>query len=127
MNLAGDNNRESARDEYLREGYLRRPGFFADEIALLAALIDRDKRRLLEREDVTIDSQGGEASNLGYLGHGDDVITSFAATARLVNLVSELLADQVYLLKGRINIKWGDDARAKRGGWDPHQRTGRHP
>ena len=121
MNLAGDNNRESARIEYLREGYLRRPGFFADEIALLAALIDRDKRRLLEREDVTIDSQGGEASNLGYLGHGDDVITSFAATARLVNLVSELLADQVYLLKGRLNIKWGDDARAKRGGWDPHQ------
>ena len=44
------------------------------------------------------------------------VITSFAATARLVNLVSELLADQVYLLKGRLNIKWGDDAKAKRGG-----------
>lgn len=121
MNLAADNDRESARDEYLREGYLRRPGFFADEIALLAAMIDRDKGLLLEREDVTIDSQGGEASNLGYLGHGDDVIASFAATARLVNLVSELLADQVYLLKGRLNIKWGDDAKAKRGGWDPHQ------
>jgi len=121
MNLAADNDRESARVEYLRQGYLRRPGFFADEIALLAALIERDKRRLLEHEDVTIDSQGGEASNLGYLGHGDDVITSFAATARLVNLVGELLADQVYLLKGRLNIKWGDDARAKRGGWDPHQ------
>ena len=121
MSLAGDNDRESARDEYLREGYLRRPGFFAEEIVLLAAMIDGAKRRLLEHEDVTIDSQGGEASNLGYLGHGDDVITSFAATARLVNLVSELLADQVYLLKGRLNIKWGDDAKTKRGGWDPHQ------
>ncbi len=121
MSLARGNKRESARVEYLREGYLCRPGFFADEIALLAALIDRDKRLLLEREDVTIDSQGGEASNLGYLGHGEDVVTSFAATARLVNLVSELLADEVYLLKGRLNIKWGDDARRKRGGWDPHQ------
>ncbi len=112
MASAKNDDQENARDEYLREGYLRRPGFFADEIALLAALIDRDKRRLLEREDVTIDSHGGEASNLGYLGHGDDVITSFAATARLVNLVSELLADQVYLIKGRLTITWGDDARA---------------
>jgi ectoine hydroxylase-related dioxygenase (phytanoyl-CoA dioxygenase family) len=38
-----------------------------------------------------------------------------------VNLVGELLGDQVYLLKGRLNIKWGDGTPARRGGWDPHQ------
>jgi len=43
MSLAGDNDRESARDEYLREGYLRRPGFFGDEIVLLAAIIDGER------------------------------------------------------------------------------------
>lgn len=121
MTLPADENRKDPRGEYLREGYLLLKAFFTDEIAVLAALIDGDRDLLLEREDVTIDSRGGEASNLGYLGHGDDVITSFAATARLVNLVGELLAGEVYLLKGRLNIKWGDGAPARRGGWDPHQ------
>jgi len=121
MASAADIDRKDARDDYLEQGYLVRRGFFADEIALLSALVDRDRDLLLEREDVTIDSQGAKASNLGYLGHGDDVITAFAATARLVTLVGKLLADEVYLLKGRLNIKWGEDARARRGGWDPHQ------
>ena len=121
MTVPADDHREDARDTYRRQGYLLREAFFATEIALLTALIDRDTDRLQEREDVTIDSHGGEASNLGYLGHGNDVITSFASTARLVNLVGELLADEVYLLKGRLNIKWGDGAPARRGGWDPHQ------
>jgi hypothetical protein len=121
MASAADIDSKDARDDYLEQGYLVRRGFFADEIALLSALVDRDRDLLLEREDVTIDSQGAKASNLGYLGHGDDVITAFAATARLVNLVGKLLADEVYLLKGRLNIKWGGDARARLGGWDPHQ------
>jgi len=113
--------REDLRGNYRAQGYLLRPAFFAREIALLSALVDSNTHLLLEREDVTVDSQGGQASNLGYLGHGDDIITAFAATARLVNLVSELLQDDIYLLKGRLNIKWGDVAPARRGGWDPHQ------
>ncbi|GMQ96126.1 MAG: ectoine hydroxylase [Gammaproteobacteria bacterium] len=121
MTVPADDNCEDARDKYRRQGYLLRKAFFTDEIVLLTALIDRHRDLLLEREDVTIDSRGDEASNLGYLGHGNDVITSFASTARLLNLVGELLADQVYLLKGRLNIKWGDGAPARRGGWDPHQ------
>ena len=121
MSLEVEEDREDPRGKYLRDGYLARKAFFAEEIALLSTLIDRNKDLLLEREDVTIDSDGGEASNLGYLGKGDDIVTAFATTERLLNLVGELLADEVYLLKGRLNIKWGDDARAKRGGWDPHQ------
>lgn len=113
--------RENVRDIYRRDGYLLRRGFFADEIGLLAALIDRHRDLLLEREDITIDSTGAEASNLGYLGKGDDVIAAFAGTARLVNLVSDLLDDRVYLLKGRLNIKWGDSVPGRVGGWDPHQ------
>jgi hypothetical protein len=119
--MPADNGREDARNNYFEQGYLLRKGVFGEEIVLLSALVDRDKRLLLEREDVTVDSQGGEASNLGYLGHGDDVITAFAATARLVNLVTDLLEDEIYLLKGRLNIKWGDGAPERRGGWDPHQ------
>jgi len=121
MKPAVENNRESVRRTYLTQGFLLRKAFFADEIALLSALIDRNSGLLQEREDVTVDSKGGEASNLGYLGHGDDIISAFAATARLVNLVSELLEDEIYLLKGRLNIKWGDGAPERRGGWDPHQ------
>lgn len=121
MKFAADNNPEDARAGYLTRGFVLRKGFFAEEIALLSALIDRHSDLLREREDVTVDSKGGEASNLGYLGHGDDVITAFAATARLVNLASELLEDEIYLLKGRLNIKWGDAAPERRGGWDPHQ------
>lgn len=113
--------RENVRDIYRRDGYLLRRGFFADEIGLLAALIDRHRDLLLEREDITIDSTGAEASNLGYLGKGDDVIAAFAGTARLVNLVSDLLDDRVYLLKGRLNIKWGESVPGRVGGWDPHQ------
>jgi len=121
MNAAADNQAEDARSRYLRQGFLLRKGFFAEEIAMLSALVDRDSGLFQEREDVTVDSKGGEASNLGYLGHGNDIITAFAATGRLVDLVSELLGDQIYLLKGRLNIKWGDDAPERRGGWDPHQ------
>ena len=112
---------DSAQDAYRRDGYLLCKGFFADEIPLLTALVDRDRDVLLEREDITIDSRGGEASNLGYLGKGDDVVAAFARTARLVNLVGGLLGDDVYLLKGRLNIKWGDSVPERRGGWDPHQ------
>jgi hypothetical protein len=121
MALTADNHGGDARGAFSRDGYLLCRGFFADEIVLLSALIDRHESLLLEREDVTIDSQGGEASNLGYLGKGDDVIAAFAATERLVNLVTELLDDEVYLLKGRLNIKWGAAAPDRRGGWDPHQ------
>jgi hypothetical protein len=121
MNAAADKQAEDARSRYLRQGFLLREGFFAEEIAMLSALVDRDSGLLQEREDVTVDSKGGEASNLGYLGHGNDIITAFAATGRLVDLVSELLGDQIYLLKGRLNIKWGDGAPERRGGWDPHQ------
>jgi ectoine hydroxylase len=112
---------DNARDVYRRDGYLLCKGFFADEILLLTALVDRNRDVLLEREDITIDSRGAEASNLGYLGKGDDVVAVFAGTARLVNLVRELLGDDVYLLKGRLNIKWGDSIPGRRGGWDPHQ------
>jgi hypothetical protein len=112
---------ENARSDFLADGYLIRKGFFAPEIVLLSGLIDSDRKLLLEREDITVDSQGSAASNLGYLGHGDDVISAFGTTARLVNLVSELLDDDIYLLKGRLNIKWGDSAPDRRGGWDPHQ------
>jgi len=112
---------EDACKNFLADGFLLRKGFFAQEIALLSGFIDSDRDLLLEREDITVDSRGGAASNLGYLGHGVDVISAFAATARLVELVSALLGDGIYLLKGRLNIKWGDHAKAKRGGWDPHQ------
>lgn len=112
---------ERLRDAYDRDGYVLCRGFFADEIGLLSALIDRDRDLLLEREDITIDSAGGEASNLGYLGKGDDVVAAFARTARLVGLATELLGDDVYLLKGRLNIKWGDSVPGRLGGWDPHQ------
>jgi hypothetical protein len=121
MNMAPESAREDLRGDYRTQGYLLRTAFFAREIALLSALVDSNTHLLLEREDVTVDSQGGQASNLGYLGHGDDIIAAFAATARLVNLVSELLQDDIYLLKGRLNIKWGDAAPERRGGWDPHQ------
>jgi hypothetical protein len=116
-----DEDREDPRHQFRRDGYLVRRGFFAEEIELLSALIDRDRNLLMEREDITVDSRGAAASNLGYLGKGDDVVTAFAATARLVDLVSGLLGDEVYLLKGRLNIKWGDGAPDRRGGWDPHQ------
>ena len=121
MKLATDNHSEDLRSRYLEQGFMLRRGFFADEIELLSALVDRDSGLLQEREDITVDSKGGEASNLGYLGHGDDIISAFAATARLVELVSDLLGDEIYLLKGRLNIKWGDSAPERRGGWDPHQ------
>jgi hypothetical protein len=121
MASAAGNDGGDARHAYSRDGYLLCRGFFADEIVLLSDLIDRNRDLILEREDVTIDSRGGGASNLGYLGKGDDVIAAFAATERLVNLVAGLLDDEVYLLKGRLNIKWGDGAPDKRGGWDPHQ------
>jgi ectoine hydroxylase len=39
----------------------------------------------------------------------------------MVDLVKALLQDEIYLLKGRLNIKWGDAAPGRRGGWDPHQ------
>jgi len=112
---------EDQSGRYRAQGFLMRRGFFANEVALLSALVGNNSSLLQEREDVTVDSRGQDASNLGYLGHGEDVISAFAATARLVELVSELLDDQVYLLKGRLNIKWGDAAPRRRGGWDPHQ------
>jgi ectoine hydroxylase-related dioxygenase (phytanoyl-CoA dioxygenase family) len=121
MNPLQTNSSGDPRARYARQGYLLCTGFFAEEIALLSALVDANSHLLLEREDLTVDSKGGEASNLGYLGHGEDIVTAFAATARLVNLVRDLLADEVYLLKGRLNIKWGDAAPERRGGWDPHQ------
>ena len=111
----------AAVDQYHREGFLLRPGFFAREVALLKNLIDSERKRLQSLEDLTIDSAGREASCLGYLGHGDDVVTSFATTERLVNLVKALLGDDVYLLKGKLNVKWGAAAPERRGGWDPHQ------
>ena len=121
MTKPGHKHHKDACNDFLTQGYLLRKGFFAEEIVLLSALIDGDRKLLLEREDITVDSRGASASNLGYLGHGDDVITAFGATARLVDLVSELLDDDIYLLKGRLNIKWGDGAPDRRGGWDPHQ------
>ena len=121
MTAPGHNHYEDACKNFLADGYLLREGVFAEEITLLSGLIDSDRKLLLEREDITVDSRGDAASNLGYLGHGDDVISAFAATARLVELVSALLDDDIYLLKGRLNIKWGDDAPDRRGGWDPHQ------
>jgi ectoine hydroxylase len=111
----------AAVDEYQREGFLLRPGFFAHEVALLKKLIDSERERLQALEDLTIDSAGREASCLGYLGHGEDLITSFATTGRLVKLVTALLGDDVYLLKGKLNVKWGAGAPERRGGWDPHQ------
>jgi hypothetical protein len=119
--MSGHRHHQDACKDYLTEGYLHRRGFFTEEIVLLSALIDGERKRLQEREDITVDSHGGGASNLGYLGHGDDVISAFGATARLVDLVSALLDDDIYLLKGRLNIKWGDGAPDRRGGWDPHQ------
>ena len=110
-----------AVDQYHREGFLLRPGFFAREVVLLTKLIDSERERLQALEDVTIDSAGREASCLGYLGHGDDVVTSFAATERLVTLVKALLGDDVYLLKGKLNVKWGTAAPQRHGSWDPHQ------
>ena len=121
MTARVNEHREDPRQQFRRDGYLIRREFFAEEIGLLSALIDRDRDLLLEREDITVDSRGAAASNLGYLGKGDDVVTAFVATARLVNLVSELLDDGIYLLKGRLNIKWGDGVPERRGGWDPHQ------
>ena len=121
MNTVPDQAGDELRSRYQHQGYLLRRGFFAGEIGLLSTFIDRNRSLLLEREDVTVDSRGEQASNLGYLGHGEDIITAFAATERLVRLVSELLADEIYLLKGRLNIKWGDAAPQRRGGWDPHQ------
>ena len=111
----------AAVDQYCTEGFLLRPGFFAREVALLESLIDSERERLQALEDLTIDSAGREASCLGYLGHGDDVVTSFATTGRLVNLVKALLGDEVYLLKGKLNVKWGAGTPDRRGGWDPHQ------
>ena len=111
----------AAVDQYHREGFLLRPGFFAHEVALLKKLIDSERERLQALEDLTIDSAGREASCLGYLGHGDDLVTSFATTERLVNLVKALLGGDVYLLKGKLNVKWGAGAPERRGGWDPHQ------
>ena len=121
MTTPGHKNHEAACKNFLTDGFLLRKGFFAQEIALLSGFIDSERDLLLEREDITVDSRGGAASNLGYLGHGDDVVSAFAATARLVELVSALLDDGIYLLKGRLNIKWGDGAPERRGGWDPHQ------
>ncbi len=111
----------AAVDQYHREGFLLRPGFFAHEVALLKKLIDSERERLQTLEDLTIDSAGREASCLGYLGHGDDLVTSFATPERLVNLVRALLDDDVYLLKAKLNVKWGAGAPERRGGWDPHQ------
>ncbi len=111
----------AAVDQYHREGFLLRPGFFAREVVLLEKLVDSERERLQSLEDATIDSAGREASCLGYLGHGDDVVTSFATTGRLVNLVKALLGDDVYLLKGKLNVKWGTAAPERYGGWDPHQ------
>lgn len=111
----------AAVDEYHREGFLLRPGFFAREVVLLQNVIDSERERLQDLEDLTIDSAGREASCLGYLGHGDDVVTAFAMTERLVNLVKALLGDDVYLLKGKLNVKWGAAAPERYGGWDPHQ------
>ena len=121
MALAADNRQARLALAFASDGYLLCKGFFADEIAMLSALVDRQADRLLAREDITIDSSGAGASNLGYLGKGDDVIAAFARTARLVGLARDLLGDDVYLLKGRLNIKWGDAAPDRRGGWDPHQ------
>jgi L-proline 4-hydroxylase len=121
MSTAPDTRGDDARSRYLRQGYLVCRAFFAKEIALLSSFIDSNSSLLLEREDLTVDSRGGRASNLGYLGHGDDVITAFAATDRLVSLVRELLRDEIYLLKGRLNIKWGDAVPERCGAWDAHQ------
>ena len=121
MSTVNGGTLESARDVFRRDGYLVCRGFFADEIALLSELVDRHRDRLLAREDITIDSRGAQASNLGYLGKGEDTVAAFARTARIVNLARELLGDDVYLLKGRLNIKWGDSVPERVGGWDPHQ------
>ena len=121
MTAPGHKHYENACKDFGTDGYLLRKGFFAQEIPLLSGLIDSQRDLLLEREDITVDSQGEAASNLGYLGHGEDVISAFAATGRLVELVSALLDDDIYLLKGRLNIKWGQATPERRGGWDPHQ------
>jgi len=121
MALVADNDRAGPAAAFARDGYLLCRGFFADAIAMLSALVDTHAERLIEREDITIDSRGEEASNLGYLGKGDDVIAAFARTARLVDLARELLGEDVYLLKGRLNVKWGASVPERRGGWDPHQ------
>ena len=120
MRLAADKHAELAQ-AFARDGYLLLKGFFAEEIAMLSALLDANAALLIEREDITIDSRGAGASNLGYLGKGDDVVAAFARTERLVALARELVGEDVYLLKGRLNIKWGDAAPDRRGGWDPHQ------
>ncbi|GMQ90425.1 MAG: hypothetical protein BMS9Abin10_0802 [Gammaproteobacteria bacterium] len=112
---------ESAVDQYRKDGFLIRRGFFAREVALLQDLIDREGARLLALEDITIDASGREASILGYLGRGEDVVASFANTERLVNLVKELLGGDIYLLKGKMNVKWGAAEPKRCGGWDPHQ------
>ena len=49
---------------------------------------------------------------LGYLGKGEGIIAAFAGTARLVDSVRGSLGDEVCLLKGRFNIKWGDSAHS---------------
>ena len=121
MPLAAENDYARLAQAYARDGFLLSRGFFADEIAMLSALLDANAELLMEREDITIDSRGAGASNLGYLGKGDDVVAAFARTARLVDLARELVGEDVYLLKGRLNIKWGDAAPERRGGWDPHQ------
>jgi hypothetical protein len=73
-----------AVDEYQREGFLLRPGFFAREVALLKELVDSERERLQALEDLTIDSAGREASCLGYLGHGEDLVTSENGHERLM-------------------------------------------
>ena len=76
VNMSPDKAAGELRGRYQQQGYLLRRGFFAGEIGLLSTFIDRNRRLLLEREDVTVDSRGEQASNLGYLGHGEDVITA---------------------------------------------------
>ena len=109
------------RTEFERQGFVVQRCLFSGEVVLLDALLDRCGERMRAIEDVTIDANGRGATNLGYLGHGDDIITSFVTDHRIVNLASEILGEDVYLLKARLNVKWPNDNLERRGGWDPHQ------
>ena len=109
------------RDEFEREGFVVRRGLFSDEVVLLDALVNGSRERIRAIEDITLDSEGRGATNLGYLGHGDDLITHFVTTKRIVSLAAEMLGEEVYLLKARLNVKWPKDAPDLRAGWDPHQ------
>lgn len=109
------------RNEFEREGFVIQRGLFSEQVVLLDALLEGDRERVRSIEDVTMDTEGRGATNLGYLGQGDDLITCFVTDRSIVSLASEILGEDVYLLKARLNVKWPNDSLERRGGWDPHQ------